>query len=438
MRQLANEDAERSWLNALSNAAGVNPRDAVAMLDASKLVAEDFSSAAHADLFRTCADFLSRDVPLELIALEAALAPSSAVKAAGGRKWLADTLLMPETFGDGAELASIIRDASLRRTVLARLRDVELLTKIPGSDMSVVLAKGSEAWGELLKQSPHLGTAEQDIFRLGEQLDAAQRGVRTLVVPTGIAPLDAEVGGMQPGVLTLIGALPGVGKSSLLATILRNVANRGDRIGMFSLEDERGWVARRLLALESGVPVFVLATRPLTQFQRDSVEEAAARVYETLKNVVIDDRPALSPAEVAQTAREMILRHGCKAILVDHLGEMRFPRSDRFDLDVSEALSVLRDVAKRHNVPVLVASHIRRRQGAGIENEPSLTDFANSSAPERMARVALGLSKPREGCLRVSVLKQTNGKSGQCVDLALIESAAMVENERTTDGGERI
>lgn len=433
MNPLANPDAERALLNAVSNLSAAKPEAALEMLDSLKLEAEDFSCPEHADVFRAAGDFLRRGVAMELFALEAALAPSAAVTKAGGRKWLAPLLMEPDRTGRGrfpAELARVVRDASLRRRAVATLRRVLGSIQDAATDPAEALAAGFEAWSNLTTRTATLGTSEGDALRLAEMLDAAQKGRRELCIPTGVRELDAVIGGLQPGHLTMVGALPGVGKSALLATIARNLALAGRRVGFFSLEDERIWVARRFLSAESGVPLFLLATKPLTETQGQRVEEAQPAVYNTLRNVVIDDRQGLTPAQVAQSARDMVLNLGCEAILVDHLGEMRFERTERYDLDVGDALSSLRDVAKRHQVPVLVASHVKRRPGLDLTDEPKLTDFANSSAPERMARVALGLSKPQDGCLRVTVLKQTNGRSGQVLDLALIDHAAMVDNER--------
>jgi len=125
----------------------------------------------------------------------------------------------------------------------------------------------------------------------------------------------------------------------------------------------------------------------------------------------------------------MILNHGCKAVLLDHLGELRYPGGpgERFDLQIADALGQLRGLAKQYGVPVVVACHLRRREGLSITDEPKLTDFANSASIERMARVALGLSRS-EGRLRVSVLKQTNGQSGVSVELDLNEPAGIARN----------
>lgn len=426
--KLEHPESERSVLHALAAVSAVRPAEALQLVESCRLVAEDFAAPAHADVYRAATDFLARGVPLELFALEAALTPSSPVKAAGGRAWLAALLMEPRPGGAVAEHARLVRDASLRRRAIETLRGVAKRVQDPELSPADVLALGAEAWSGLTNRGRELATSEGDVLRLGEMLDAAQKGRRELVIPTGIHALDEAIGGLQPSVLTLVGALPGVGKSALLATILRNVAGPGRRVGFFSLEDERTWVARRWLSLASRVPLFLLATRPLTDQQRDRTEAAGPSVYEALRHVVIDDRQGLTAKEVAAAASDMILNFGCRAILVDHLGELRLERTERYDLDIAEALQLLRDVAKRHCVPVVVASHVRRRQGLGVEDAPCLTDFANSSAPERMSRVALGLSKPSDGSLRVTVLKQTNGKSGQDVELSLVPFAAMVDS----------
>jgi replicative DNA helicase len=427
--KLSHEEAEASVLAAIATVSAVRPGDALQLAESSRLIPEDFANPAHADVYRAALDFLRRETPLELFALEAALGPSVPVGAAGGRAWLAKLLMRPTSNRAVAEHARLIRDASLRRRTVALLREVARKATDPDLEPAAVLADGAKAFSELTNRGRELTTAEGDILRLASMLDDAQENRRELVVPTGIHALDEAIGGMQPGVLTLIGALPGVGKSALLATVLRNLAAGKRKVGFFSLEDESVWLARRWLSFISRVPLFLLATRPLTPGQAQRVRDTDESVYHLLTHVVIDDRPGLTAAEVAATATDMVVNQGCRAILVDHLGELRFERrTERYDLDIADALALLRDVAKRHNVPVWVASHVRRRAGLDIAEPPSLTDFANSSAPERMARVALGLSKPNEETLRVSVLKQTNGQSGMDVELAMVPFAAMVDN----------
>jgi replicative DNA helicase len=262
---------------------------------------------------------------------------------------------------------------------------------------------------------------------LCDTLDEIQRGAREPVLPSGIEALDAATGGLQP-TLTVIGALPSVGKSGLLCSIVRNLAARGVRCGVFSLEDEREFIVQRLVADAAAVPLFVLRNRPLGHHQRERVASNIERLHAQMRNVVVDDRPAVTTDELVASARDMITRHGCKALLVDHLGEIRLKRTDRHDLDIAECLQQLRALSKTYRIPVVVFCHLKRRDGLTRQSEPKVTDFAFSAAVERMARVALGLSRPDEQTLRVHLLKQNNGKQEIAFDLTFTGPAGVVAN----------
>jgi len=224
----------------------------------------------------------------------------------------------------------------------------------------------------------------------------------------------------------LLGDFTVTHNSALVAGVLRNLSSRGVVSGLLSLEDERLWLTRRLLAHAASVPVFVLANKPLARSQQERVLECAPTLHAMLGKVLCDDRPGLTSSEVVASARRMVAR-GAKAVLVDHLGEIRLERTDRHDLDISDALRDLRSLAKSHRVPVVVLTHLRRREGLTVTDEPRLTDFAFSSGVERMARVALGLYRSdRDDELRCAVLKQTQGVSGVSVTLRLAAQAGVV------------
>lgn len=427
---LFDAEAEETCIGLVHDAAQLDGVDAArAMADAARLAPADFHDAARAETWAAALALLAKGRTPEPGLLWDLLRGSKAVSAAGGAGWLAKLLgqgnrSTPMSF---PSYAGVVRTLALRRRAVETLRGIAAKAANPAEDINAVLTQGAQAWQTLANRDERLRTSEADIFTLGEHLDAVQRGEREPVLPTGIELLDDAIGGL-PRTLTIIGALPGVGKSALIATMLRNIARSGRKVGLFSLEDERTWVARRFLAAEALVPVFVLARKPLTPAQRERTETASDWVYRDLSRIVIDDRCGLSPEDVVQAARDMVLNHGCQAVFVDHLGEVRLKSSDdrRHDLQVTDALSQLRDIAKQYGVPVVVACHVRRRDGLAIENEPRLTDFANSAGIERMARVALGLSKPTPQTLRVSLLKQTEGQSNESIDLELNGPAGMV------------
>ena len=231
--------------------------------------------------------------------------------------------------------------------------------------------------------------------------------------------------------------MQGVGKSALLAGILRNLAERSVKVGIFSLEDQSRWLVRRLVAESSNVPVFVLQNRPLREQQLESFNRAAEDVHRVAQHVLVEDRKGLTARDIASTARAMITRHNVGAVFLDHLGEVRLPqRSERHDLDIIEILQELRGIADVYRVPVVVLCHVKRRQGLDKTDIPMLTDFAFSAGVERMARLAIALSHPNDEVLGVHVLKQTQGKGDVSLYLDFNGPAAMAKNTEAPYQGE--
>src|SRR5439155_2934608 len=82
-----------------------------------------------------------------------------------------------------------------------------------------------------------------------QQRDSAFAGV-----PTGFMDLDSLLSGLQKGNLIIIAARPGVGKSSFVTNVARNVAvEAAVPVAMFSLEMSRFEIGMRLLCAEARV-----------------------------------------------------------------------------------------------------------------------------------------------------------------------------------------
>lgn len=409
---------EISTIATVASAAGLDLEATRTAVDAFDIGASDFEAPHAGRIWGVVRAMLAAGKVPDLFAVEKQLPD---VK----RAWLVDALIAANLRPPAEQLA-VLADTVQRRRIVKALKSVQAMAQDTTTGLAAVVSEAQKALESVQARDIGTATAEGDVLALCDHLEAVARGEVTQVVPTGIPKLDEFIGGLQK-TLTVIGSLPGVGKSALLASILRNLGARGVRVGLFSLEDERSWVVKRIVADSCGIPLFVLQTKPLSTGQRQRLDEGANGVFEIMKSIVIDDRPALTTSDVVAGARQMIVRHGCKALIVDHLGEIRLERSDRHDLDIADALQQLRALAKIYGVPVVVACHLKRRDG-GTE-DPKLSDFAFSAGVERMARVALALTRGAgEDQLRVHVLKQTSGQSGVAVDLNFHSMAGMVHN----------
>jgi replicative DNA helicase len=237
------------------------------------------------------------------------------------------------------------------------------------------------------------------------------------------------IGGLQP-TLTVIGSLPGVGKSALLATMAGNIARAGHSVALFSLEDDGDWAVWRWLARESAFNQFMLRNKSKSEAELRRISDGSVRVHDYGARVLVDDSVGLTADDVVHRARQAISRHGARVVIVDHLGELAYKRKERFDLEIDAAVGKLRDLSKTDDVAVVVACHLKRSDKANADAAPKLTDFAESASIERKARVALGLSRaPGGDRLRVDVLKQTNGSAGIYVELPFAKPYGLVEDD---------
>lgn len=432
---LYDHEAERCALATLFDACSIRgPGDVRAMLEKERLAVDDFHLPAHAEVFTVAVRLLKQQMPLEPVSMWDALRTSPAVSKAGGAQWVAAL-----SAHGGMEFAfpgysRTIRDLALRRRMVATARDLLAGAQNLGREPDLALADGSRALAAVGRHTAQMRSLQELLQVTLAELDEVSQGKREPVIPTGIRALDFAIGGLQP-TLTIVGALPGVGKSSLFATVVQNLARAGKKVGVFSLEDDGEWISSRLLSAESGVTNFVMRNRRLSEHEMTNIHDGAGRIWSYGPNVLVDDRHGLSPQDVVQSARDMVLNRGVQVVLVDHLGELRYSsgRKDRYDLDVMEGLSDLRSIAKQYGVPVWVAAHLSRKADElGPDEAPRLSHFANSSAVERQARVALALTRPvGSPALTVHVLKQTHGKPGLKLELDFNGPAAMVRN----DGG---
>lgn len=420
---------ERGALGALISLAQTDAEKAVAAIDSSMVGSVDFEHPVLGELFEALHSRVAARLPVEYFGVCEKL--STGAKDAAASLW-ADT----DPPSTAQQRLSLVRDAGVRRRLRAALQSRARAladATVPADETAAAVRQEVESIVAANTGTASLGAS---VFEALDHMELVEQGKVKPAIPTGIEPLDAATGGLQR-TLTIVGALPGVGKSALFATMAGNLARAGVKVGYFSLEDERRSLTMRLMARAARIPVFVLATRPLTAAQKGRLDAVVSDLYRETERIVVYDTPLSTVGQIVSAARSMVATNGAQAIFVDHLGEIKIERTDRHDLDVIEVLQELRSISKRYDVPVVVAAHLKRRAGLDTSTEPELTDFAFSSGIERMARVAIGLSigekRGDAAVINATILKQTNGKAGLTIPLRFIAPAGVVANDGFAD-----
>lgn len=427
---------------------------------------EDFSSEPRQHVWRAVLALRARPVRVDHLTVAEELKLAGKLVAVGGPAYLMRLDMRVPLTSNVAQYARQVVDASRRR----RAVDMAMEAARRAADFTVplesVLSEGAQTWQTLHASVPHLKEGQDLFVRVIDEVEAAGRGELVTCIPTGIEPWDDAMAGLAFGELSFVLSQPGVGKSSVIGAVIRNICLRAaeqeaanaklppeerrpvDDLGIFSKEDVGTWIPRRHVSMGSDIPLFVLQkgfTRtPFTREQMERFSVASGEVWNFSSHYVVDDRNMLTVDQVIQSAREMMrtrAKRGRKlrVFFLDHIGKMNheIPKhGGKEDLAIEHTLNRLSQFAKQEGVAWVVAVHGKERDDGAKYMKPKLNSFARTAYFERDARVAVGLylDKDDDSVLLATVLKQTNGPPDVDFRMYRAKTSALVLNQNPDKG----
>ena len=139
-------------------------------------------------------------------------------------------------------------------------------------------------------------------------------------------------------------------------------------------------------------------------------------------NLIIDDTPGISIAEMRSKCRKYKLEHGLDIIIIDYLQLMTGSGrgSDSRQQEISDISRSLKALARELNVPVVALSQLSRAVEQRTDHRPMLSDLRESGAIEQDADVVMFIyrddyyNKDSEdkGIAEIIIAKQRNGPIG--------------------------
>ena len=205
---------------------------------------------------------------------------------------------------------------------------------------------------------------------------------------TGFSGLDGVLAGMGNSDLILVGARPGMGKTSFCLNIATNVAMQtGKNVCIFSLEMGADQLVTRILSSEALVDSYALRTGQLDNQQWQDLATATTKLAGC--NILIDDT-----ANITVTAMKAKLRRvkNLGLVVVDYLQLMQDDRkTDNRTTEVAAISRGLKLMAKELNVPVICCSQLSRGPESRTDKRPMLSDLRESGSIEQDADTVIFL-----------------------------------------------
>lgn len=261
------------------------------------------------------------------------------------------------------------------------------------------------------------------VYEWGTELerDARDPNARPVFYETGFKALDAATQGLARGELSVFAARPGSGKSSFVVALAANLAAAGVPVGMFWLEDDWRDAVRRFLARRLVCEAWRLRGKP--KLALDYVTSQPNWMGKAEVPIYVDDTHGLTITDIQARMRRMAREHGVRVFILDHLGEVRIEREerwgDRHDLAIGRVAREYRDTAKQLGaVPVLVSQMNRKWEARGTDSLPQMSDLDGSGQVEQAARLIAFVQLYRDETARptgkgaLHVVKATGGQTG--------------------------
>lgn len=213
---------------------------------------------------------------------------------------------------------------------------------------------------------------------------------------TGLRILDTKLNGYRRGQLYVIAGRPGMGKSAFMCSSLRQTAQSGVGVAIFSLEMTKEEIAARMVsdALDhTSAPKFGdIIKANLTDDQKGQVFEAAMSIGRVPMH--IDDSARLTFAQIAAKARRLKsemegagVRLG--VVCIDHMGLVT--PSDRYAgnkvAEAGEVSGRARALAKELDCCVVLLCQLSREVEKRDDKRPVMSDLRWSGEIEQDAHV---------------------------------------------------
>ena len=236
--ELRNTAAERDILGSILTA----PEDLHKVSGTIK--ADDFYRQDYRVIYETMAGMILQGDSLDIVTLCEELRKRGQLEKVGGVRNVSDLASVGKCW-NMQEKAGIVAEYSRRRMLVEKARALEADAADLEKETDTTAATFcNDLQGIGAKANKDTGDMEAAALELLATIDNRKRGI---MLGTGLKDIDAIIGGFEPGQLITIAGRTGQGKSAMAATIAVNLAKRGKKILMFSMEMGKGEMAGRFV-----------------------------------------------------------------------------------------------------------------------------------------------------------------------------------------------
>ncbi|OJU15172.1 MAG: replicative DNA helicase [Clostridiales bacterium 43-6] len=382
-------EAEQSVLGAIL----LEPSSIMQIADILKT--DNFYLPTHKEIYAVMWNMYNLNRKIDSVTVLEELKKSGTYDDAGGKTYLLQLAQIVPSIANIESYAQIILEKSYIRSLITASREIIDEASNPDADASMLLDYAEQKIYEIRQNRQSKGLTHIREVLTNETLDRLDKLSNPetrndfVGIPSGISELDRMITGLNKSDLIILGARPGMGKTSFALNIARNVALvQKKTVCFFSLEMTREQLAQRLLSGEA----FIKSEKLRSGMLDDKEWIRLLRASDLLANcnIYLDETSGIMVPEMKARLRRM--RH-VDLVIIDYLGLMRGAgRTENRVQEISEITRTLKSMAKELNVPIVCCAQLSRgTEAKGKSHHPQLSDLRDSGSIEQDADIVLFL-----------------------------------------------
>lgn len=366
------------------------------------LIPEMFYKESNSLIYEACLWLYKKSDPIDIKTVVHALRKNGNLEKVGSAYYVSELTTKVNSSANMEYHARILIEMYKKRMFISLTSEVQHLAYDEATDVFDIESKIENAVLNLsdvgIKNIPRqLSKIAPESIEETERRKKLKEEQGTTGVPSGINALDSVTGGFQLSDLIIIAARPGMGKTSFVLSIIRNVGLRfRTPIAIFSLEMDAYQLTTRLASMEGDIYHEKIKNATYSDVEWNKYIQSMGRLSDA--PIFIDDTAALSILEIRSKARRLIAQQGVKMIIVDYLQLMtgdKVSNSRNREQEIASISRGLKVLAKETNVPVIALSQLSRAvETRGGDKMPILGDLRESGSIEQDADMVMFLYRP--------------------------------------------
>lgn len=433
-----NIEAEESLLGSM-----LISRDAiVSVMEIVK--SEDFYRKSNQEIYNTIMELYIKGEPADPITTADNLKKKGLLDEVGGKTYIHSLISNVPLAANAEYYAHIVRSNSILRKLIYAATEIATMGYEVPEDLSSTVDKAQQLIFEVYKdlsggsENAKVAVMKNVVTEAYELIEALHEAKSDISgIPSGYIDYDQMTSGFQNSDLIVVAARPGMGKTSFVLGLARNVAMLAKvPVAIFSLEMSKQQVAQRLMSAESKINLHNLRKGKIKEDQWGQLARAVERLSEC--KIYIDDTAFLTIMDLRARARMMASINDVRLMIVDYLQLMQSTTNYRGNkvLEITEISQNLKGIAKELNIPVIAVSQLSREVEKRDKKRPILADLRESGSIEQDADLVTFIYRSdyyeedeskHTGKAEIRVAKHRNGPIGK-VDMYFNKEYALFSN----------